>query len=144
MGHLCSLNIIKIILTSNAHLTYIPHHLHILPQVVDLLSSSAVYINYQIPCRPNCQRMINHAYYSYSNAHALKLYIYIQYILHLVLQVAAEKDVCAVHLNLKPKAHADIPFATNQIHVVAMLNLSLFTNLEISWIYLYALSIERN
>lgn len=46
--------------------------------------------------------------------------------MHLVLQVAAEKDVCAVHLNLKPKAHADIPFATNQIHVVAMLKFVLF------------------
>lgn len=68
MEHLCSLNIMKIILTANDHLTYAPH-VHILPQVDLLLWNT---INYQIPGRPNCQQMINHAY-SYSNAHAPKL-----------------------------------------------------------------------
>jgi len=55
----------------------------------------------------------------------------------------SRKDVCALHLNLKPKVHADIPCGSNQIHVVAMLNLSFLTNVEISWIYTYIPNKEK-
>jgi hypothetical protein len=36
----------------------------------------------------------------------------------------SRKDVRVADLNLTPKVEADIPFGSNQAHVVAMLNLS--------------------
>ena len=89
----------KIIITTNDHLTHAPHVHVVLPQVGPLLSNtSVVSLNYQIPGRPNCQQMINHAYYCYSYSPTpmlpIKLSsnnIYMHIGLQLVLQVAAEK-----------------------------------------------------
>ena len=54
-----------------------------------------------------------------------------------------QKRCLCTSFKLKPKVHADIPCESNQIHVVAMLNLSFLTNVEISWIYTYIPNKEK-
>lgn len=88
--------------------------------------------NYQIPSgRPNSHQTNKQASTPMVPMQATYSLLVCSYVLptpyivyYNLFASCSRKDECSCYLNLTPKGHADIPFGSNQMHVVAMLKLS--------------------